>query len=143
MFKTFSEITGWRRMLVESLRLVMYFGLVLSMGRVADNFLLSTRAGHPEPVWLFVVIALMATLSIVWIVRSVSFVWPTLLFAFSIVFLIQSLRLFEGEEFPEHRALGALAGVGCIVIYFILFRLSQRAVERDSRTSEPTKVTAE
>jgi hypothetical protein len=143
MFKIFAEITGWRRALVEPLQIVMYFGLLLAMGRAVDNFLLSARAGHPEPVWHFVVIALVATILIAWITRSVSFVWPTFLFAISIVFMIQSFRLFEGEEFPEHRTLDALAGVGCIAIYFILFRLLQRSVERGKRTSSPTKVTAE
>jgi 1,4-dihydroxy-2-naphthoate octaprenyltransferase len=143
MFKIFSENSGWRRVLAESLQFVMYFGLVLSLASEVDNYLLPSRVGHPETIWHFIAIALVSGILIAWITRTLSFVWPTLLFATSIVFLIQSFKLFEGEEFPEHRTLDALAGVGCIGIYFGLFWLMRRLVERGKKTSASPKLTAD
>ena len=130
IFAMFSAMTGWRRLLVTVLHLVMFFGLYLSMGFKLDSYLLPSQTGSPELVWWLFAVAFFETALIAWLTRTVSFVWPTLLLTMSFVFMIESFRLFSGELYPEHRTLGAWVDVGCVAIYFVLFWFVQRLAVR-------------
>lgn len=130
MFTMFSVMTGWRWVVVVSLHLVMFFCLALSMVGGLDNYILPSRIGHPETYWHLIAIALVATVLIIWLVRSVSFVWPTLAMATAFVFLIESFRLFNGEMMPDRRIPAVLIGMAFVAIYWVLSRLSERLMLR-------------
>ena len=135
IFTMFRGMTGWRRVLALSLHLVMVFSLYFTIVVAVDNYVLPSRIGHPDMVWPFFAIAVLAALLIALLVRRVSFVWPTLAMATALAFMLESFRLFEGEVYPDHRKLDLWAGAACIAIYFVLFLVSQRLVIRYKKMS--------
>lgn len=138
IYTMFSGMMGWRRVLVVLLQLLMFFGLGLSMDGEIDNYLVPARIANPGIVWHFVAIAVLAAVLTAWLTRTISSVWPTLLMATAFVFMLQSFRLFTGEEYPDHRTFGLWVGAVCLAVYFVLFGLAQRMAARYKKISTPS-----
>jgi hypothetical protein len=126
--------TGWWRKLVLLLDFVMLASLAFFLIAELDNYLPPPRIFHTNAVWPYFALAMLATVLIALLSRTVSFVWPNIAMAVAVPFLILSYRLFLGSVYPDHPNLDVVAGVVCIVVWWILMRLANRLANLQTHT---------